>query len=164
MAANHREYRFFPGSIEYYIGKVRNVPAAGLKFGISGEQPIPNGLLFFLRHGACLASWGESIKLALVAQGDQTGVDILSECSLGTQVVDWGKNRENVIALFNYLTQGNPYLGQGYAPPQQSFPQPQQGGAPAPQAAAVGSVTCPNCGNSVEGNAAFCTVCGMRLR
>ena len=157
MAANHREYRFFPGSIEYYIGKVRSIPASGLKFSLTAEQPIPNGLLFILKHSVSLSSWGETIKLALIAQGDQTVADIHSECALGTQIVDWGKNRENVNALFNYLAQGNPYLGQGYAPPQQSS-------APAPQAAAVGSVTCPNCGSSVEGNGAFCTVCGMRLR
>lgn len=157
MAANYREYRVFPGPIEYYIEKMRAVAAAGLKFTPSGEQPIPNGLLFILRHGVSFTSWGETIKLALVSQGNQTVVDIDSECALGTQIVDWGKNRENVNQLFNYLARPDPQL-------QQRFSQPRQSAPGAVQPAGEGSVTCPNCGNVMSGSGAFCTACGMRLR
>ena len=157
MAVNHREYRILPGLIEYYIDKTRNITASGLKYYISGEQPIPNGLLFILYHCASFTSWGENIKLALIWQGDQTVVDIDSECALATQVIDWGNNRKNVAALFNYLEQGIPPFQQGAA-------QPPRNETGLRQADTGGRVICPNCGRTADSTETFCSACGTRLR
>lgn len=156
MAASYREYRVFPGPIEYYIGAVRSIASSGLKFSVTGETPIQDGLLFFLKHGVSFSSWGENVKLALISQGNQTVADIDSECALVTQIVDWGKNKENVMTLFRFLQQASERFQQNPMQYWQSQPR-------SPQAVTGGTRFCPQCGKALENARAFCTNCGARL-
>jgi len=43
-----------------------------------------------------LTSWGERIAVQWVAEGQ---LHVRSECSVPTQCIDWGRNRENVEKL-----------------------------------------------------------------
>ena len=151
MASNSREVRTLPGPIENYIARMRNIGAAGLKFTIAGESPVQNGLMFLLSHSISFSSWGETIKVYLIAQGNQTVVDVYSECALPTQIVDWGKNKENVAKVFGYLMQGG--AQQSYYQPQQNCAQPQQN-----------AVVCPNCGKRLDPSFVFCDNCGTRVK
>lgn len=48
-----------------------------------------------------LRSWGENI----IIQVDQKGtVLVRSKCSFPTQIVDWGKNKDNVYSFFDHLS------------------------------------------------------------
>jgi hypothetical protein len=45
------------------------------------------------------SSWGEKITVSI----EGSLVTVISKCSLPTQCVDWGKNRQNVMTLLNTL-------------------------------------------------------------
>lgn len=45
-------------------------------------------------------SWIEKIDIKI---GDNGSVSMKSECSLPTQIIDWGKNKRNVKKFFNAL-------------------------------------------------------------
>lgn len=126
MAANSRLVKVYPVQIGYFIEKLRAVAYNLPKFTYSYEHPIPGGVLVVLDHGMTFSSWGEDIKVTLLNGGNQTTVDISSKCSMPTQIIDWGKNTENLNMLFSYLEYGMP-VGQGLAnqPPQFNNSQPQ---------------------------------------
>lgn len=45
-------------------------------------------------------SWSEKIVIRIEENGNVT---MKSECSLSTQIVDWGKNKRNVKTFFRHL-------------------------------------------------------------
>ncbi len=50
-------------------------------------------------------SWGENVE-AWISQGPEgAAIQLRSECSLPTQVIDWGKNRKNVERIVGALRQ-----------------------------------------------------------
>ena len=157
MGAKYSEIRTLPGPIEFYINKIRNIGFYDTKYNVLNEQPIVDGLLFLIEHGVSFSSWGENVKLALIYQGDYTIVDIYSECVLPTQIFDFGKNKENVTRLFNYLIQEN-------LPLQQIYSQPEQNESCPPQAEANKSIVCPNCRRVLNITDNFCWGCGTKLK
>ena len=49
-------------------------------------------------------SYGEKITVTLTYLGeDKTQIDIVSECGMPTQIIDYGKNKKNVNAIFDYI-------------------------------------------------------------
>lgn len=165
MGAKFRDSRVLPGPVDHYLEKIRNIYAAGLKYGVLGEQPTPGGVVVSLNHGYTPSSWGENLRITLTSQGGGTGVEIYSECAMPTQLFDLGRNKKNVAEIFDYLQSGAPQQGyaqpqQGYSQPQQNFEQPQQNFEQPRQAGGF----CPNCGAAVGGNANFCPGCGSRLK
>jgi uncharacterized protein (DUF1499 family) len=48
---------------------------------------------------ASLSSWGERIQVWVKPESVGTLVTVESRCRLGTQVIDWGRNRRNVNQL-----------------------------------------------------------------
>lgn len=149
MAASKREYRILPAPIDYFVTKLRSIPASGLGYSVVGERPIANGIAIALSHSISFSSWGENITVMLTSQGSQTVVDITSECSMPTQIVDWGKNAENIQRIFLYLQSNMPVNAQ----PQQAYSQPQQT-----------AVVCPTCGKQLNDTFVFCDNCGTRLK
>ena len=77
----------------------------------NGEYPDGYGGVYFrFRQGVSLTSWGEDIEVHLYPCNDvQTVVDIVSKCSLPTQIVDWGKNSENINRILGCIFQGLMY-------------------------------------------------------
>ncbi len=74
----------------------------------TGEYPDGCGGVFFeLHEGVSLASWGEDIKVHIFPYNDmQTVVEILSKCALPTQIIDWGKNSQNIQGILTPLFYG----------------------------------------------------------
>ena len=105
MAANSRGVRTYPAPIGVLVERMRALPWSGLKYQMKFEQPIQGGVTFHLSSKVSFTSWGEDIQVTLIDQGNQTYVDIYSACSLATQVIDWGKNQENVNRIMLYLDQ-----------------------------------------------------------
>ena len=65
------------------------------------------GAYFELIHSISFSSWEENIHMHFSIYSDtQTLVEIKSECSLPTQLVDWGKNKQNVTNIMSYLLSG----------------------------------------------------------
>ncbi|MBE6742513.1 MAG: zinc ribbon domain-containing protein [Ruminococcaceae bacterium] len=189
MAANNRDVRIFPGRPDYYIQKLRNIAYSGMGFTFDSENNYSNAIVFNFRHGVSFTSWGEQIRVTLTPQGDNTVIDVYSECSLPTQVVDWGKNKENTSRIIMYLSnnqqgyaqqayaqpqQGYAQPQQGYARPQQGYAQPQQGYAQPQQTYAQQQQTgtqqfserrfCSSCGESINPSDEFCSNCGQKVK
>jgi hypothetical protein len=77
-------------------------------FAIRGEAPDGRGgVNFKMSSDISFSSWGENINLHMYPYNEQqTFVEIKSECSMPTQVIDWGKNKSNVNKIMNYLLDG----------------------------------------------------------
>ena len=159
MGAKYRDAQILPGPLDYYADRIRNIYAAGLQYGVTGEQPVRNGVAFTMTHGMTYKSWGENIRVSLTAQGNGTAAEVYSECAMPTQIFDMGKNKENVATIMGYLMSGAPQQ-QGYAQqPQHPQQQPRQ-----PQQQAAGGAFCPECGKAVQSGSVFCSGCGTKLR
>lgn len=113
-------------------------------FTFKGEFPTFNGTVIQFTHGVSFSSWGENIQITITVNpgnSNYTDVFVRSECSMPTQIVDWGKNQENLNKIFTYLNQFVPVT-------------PVQ----APAAA-----FCTSCGTALTPGAMFCTACGMKV-
>ncbi len=109
MAANYREHRFYPVHIDYFVQKARQMNLAGLKkYRYVSDVPIQNGVLVRVSKDVSLASWGEYMQISMTWTPEGTHLDIVSECAMPTQIIDWGANKKNVQALFNYFETGMP--------------------------------------------------------
>ena len=110
--------------------------------------PLPNQVTFYYTTGVTFTSWGEEIQITIAAaSAEQVLMTIHSECAMPTQIVDWGKNKENVTRITNYINQNiSRYT---------MTPPPAAPAAPAQQ-------FCQHCGNRVQGGN-FCPKCGQKL-
>ncbi len=189
MGAKAENQKIYPVSIEYFAAKTRAIGASGLNLSLKSENPMPDGVWFRILHGMSAASYGEKITVTLKALPGQTSVHIHSECGLPTQLVDYGKNRKNVEAIFAYFEQGiesapaAPAV-QTVAPAPQQTPAPEPQPTPAPQPEPVPApalqpatapqpapapqpvrthVFCASCGAKNNINANFCYGCGRKL-
>lgn len=104
MAANFADRVVASAPIMTLVGRIRGIQG----YNILREVPFGNGgVEFELTHTLSFSSWGENILIHLLPyNGTQTMIDIKSECSLPTQLVDWGKNKKNVVTIMNYLLNG----------------------------------------------------------
>lgn len=182
MAAKFQDTKSYPLPIQCFVLEMRSQPIRDfMNIKWVGEERLPAGPLHYqYQHGMGMASWGETIDIWLTALGERsTQVDIKSECYLPTQIMDWGKNRENVVNIFNYLDHCvNTFLANNGenapipqvelppAPQQQSPAQPhpvqptQQMQQPVQQPA---QRACPNCRSALPQGAIFCPFCGTKL-
>lgn len=144
-AEETRTYNNVP--MQFFIEKCRAINNAGLNVTLKSENPESNGTVWFrIHHGMTMLSYAEKITVTLKPAGAGTEVNVFSTCGLPTQVIDYGKNRQNVNAIFRYLETGIESAQrpqEQYRPPvqpatpqyQQTPPQaaPQQYQQPAPQ-------------------------------
>ena len=149
MGAKSQSAKTYPVPIDYFIGKLRAVGTAGLNVALKSENPMPNGVWFRIHHGTTFTSWGEKITVTLTDLGGSTAVDILSECGMPTQMVDWGKNASNVRVLFDYLEKD--MTAEPQAEPQAAAP-------------TASPAFCPSCGSKLPTGARFCPVCGNKIQ
>ena len=103
MAANSSDSRNYQASLRFLVDVVRNVPYGIPGFTYTGEMPVAGGVSINFSHGVSFSSWGEKITVTLIDMMNYVRVDIYSECSLPTQIIDWGKNRENVHNVIRYI-------------------------------------------------------------
>ena len=174
--------------MEYFLARCRMIDRAGLNVTIKSENPESDGSVWFrLHHGMTMQSYGEKITITLRPRTDGTDVHILSECAMPTQIVDYGKNKQNCAAIFRYIDAGiipadapkkaapqSPAMQQ---PVQQGIPvqqpSPVQPGTPvqqpssiqpeAPMPGLLPYVFCTECGTKNERSSNFCKICGAKL-
>lgn len=171
MAASAQEGRVYPVSMDFILWKLRTIDSSNLNVSLKSENPEQNGTIWFrIHHGMSMASYGEKITVTVAPVNGGTSIHILSQCGMPTQIIDYGKNKKNVAAIFRYLEDGM----QSAPPAQQYAPQPApvQQQIPAQQPAEPQQISnpanqiryCTNCGtpNSSESN--FCIQCGTRLK
>ena len=107
MPASYESHMTFPsGKDEVFQACMKAVPQCG--FRIAESDPEAGRIGARTKMG--MRSWGEIVTISITADGR---TDIKSSCR-GIQMVDYGKNKANVNALFAAI-------GQFLPPP----PQPQ---------------------------------------
>ena len=75
------------------------------------NQVVPKNGWVYASKGFSFGSWGENIRVWMTPSEKGTIVHILSECSMPAQLVDWGKNTDNVLAFergFIYFLENPP--------------------------------------------------------
>ena len=73
--------------------------AINLNFKISKED-ITEGVILF-KVGMSWTSWGEKFKIVITSvNANLTKVEIASETAFQAQLIDWGKNNENIKNFF----------------------------------------------------------------
>ncbi len=150
MAANHTETYVFNIHIQQMYSIVRDARFVnGLHLSYRSETALQNGMSLRYTNDMSMSSWGEDIDIILIYVNDNTTqVTIKSECSLPTQVIDWGKNKKNVQQVYQYLVSFMAYNHP--TPPVQ--PQP-----------AVSGRFCTRCGAQLNASDKFCTRCGTPI-
>lgn len=159
MAANFSDFRVYPFSVQRICSELRSSRLCTmLKLINKGE--IPGAYQFNFKHDVSLTSWGEDITVTLhpIEEG-KTSVVIRSECALPTQVIDWGKNKENVNAMLRHL---DTFLPMNFEDANANGQIPQN---TAPNGVVTASAPfCPKCGVAVSADAKFCSKCGTKVK
>ena len=146
MAANYHQSYVINAPVDRLLNIIRDVQfAIALNIEMKSENHTPNCIWFRFHHGMSFTSWAEKITITLSPiSPTHTNVDILSECGMPTQIVDWGKNCQNVCNIFEYIEAHSRPVGSQYF-------------------ARNGAKFCFNCGAQTTLDAAFCNYCGTKL-
>ena len=149
MAASYNQTKAYPFPYTYFIDLFRTLHLVpGMELGFVSELFNQSGVVYNFSHGMSFTSWGEDITVTVTSlPNNQTMITVFSECSMPTQIVDWGKNREVVDDIFRYLDS--------------AIMQRTANGAP--QYTTNSSDVCSHCGAGLAANAAFCTTCGHKV-
>ncbi len=97
-----------------------------------------------------MRSWGENLSVMVYSMQGSCQLEVVSECALPTQLVDWGKNAENTFK-FEQMYRMLEYNAAQQAAQQQT-------------AAPEGTLICPKCGAPVPAGANFCPMDGTKVR
>ena len=153
MAANYQQIYTMNAGVQQLSTIIRsNAFANHLRTELKSENPTPTGVWFRLHHGVTFTSWGEKITVTLTPLRENvTQVTIHSECGMPTQVIDWGKNKQVVCNIYEYLAA---HIGRGASVESHAQPTPVQ---------SAGGY-CSNCGKPVRVDANFCASCGTKLK
>ena len=104
MAAKFRQDVLLNKPFQNVLVAARNIANINRSFTYTGEMPYQNGCQVNFSRGMSVTSWGEKITVTLLPINEyQTGITVYSECALPTQIIDWGKNKENVTNILNIL-------------------------------------------------------------
>lgn len=156
MAANYSESFVLSASQEQVFSVLGDMNFLScVKLTPHSQFPEANGgRTFHFRSGVTFSSWGENVQIAAYALSPvTTQVTVRSECSLPTQIIDWGKNKSNVKSIHAQLS--------SIAGSQPAAPAPVAAPAPAPVTAPH---FCGNCGTKLDEAAVFCPTCGTKVR
>lgn len=78
--------------------------AINLNFNITKEDITDGEILF--KVGMTWLSWGEEFKIIITNTGTNlTRVEVASEAAFQAQLIDWGKNNENIKNFFYVLNE-----------------------------------------------------------
>ena len=155
MAASYQNTYTMNADMEVICRVIKSPAfASTLNVVFKSENPSTAGVWFRFHHGATFTSWGEKITITLSRMNEGlTRVEIHSECGMPTQVVDWGKNKQVVCNVYEYIEK---HLEAAKAAP---APQPPMNHPPATD----GPRFCSSCGKAIPPNGAFCPFCGKKI-
>ena len=107
MAAKFQKRVLIDAQLMPVVERLRSM-GPSLNYQFLSEQPSQDGgAVFRFAHKVSLTSWGENITITLTPYGPAQCVAwVCSECSLPTQIVDWGKNSKNVNEILRFMTSG----------------------------------------------------------
>ena len=75
-----------------------------LKLNLLLNSREPQNCCLRYDHGMSMSSWGEEITMLLTPMNaGTTCVSIRSECTMPTQIIDWGKNKKMVMNIYDYI-------------------------------------------------------------
>lgn len=175
MAASFEQDYIFSVNINVLCAMMRDKRfSSELRIDLKSENPELGFVWFRFHHGTSFTSWGEKITITLTPIHElATGVRIHSECGMPTQIIDWGKNRQNVTAIYNCMEKRVPYY-LGFTPADvATSAQCSQGQGPSGavhnrQSAQIHAENranfCPYCGKGAAWDAVFCGYCGKKIR
>ena len=126
MAASANDVRIMNVGIQPLMALMRDPTFAHvLNIEMKSENFTNNGVWYRFHHGVTFTSWGERITITLIAEGPYTTrIDLHSVCGMPTQIIDWGKNKRNIKAIFEYIEKNiGAYCGVMPAAPAQPMPQ-----------------------------------------
>lgn len=148
MAAKHSESYVINASLESIRSAILDPQfSKELNLELKSENPMLDYIWFRFHHGTTMLSWGEKITITLTETGDSsTKVDILSECGMPTQIIDYGKNKQNVCNIYEYL-QRNVSVSQS-----------------ANSAPSANVIFCTQCGKKLPADSYFCSGCGSKVK
>jgi len=93
MAASAEKTLFIDVPYDRVFGMMITVMT---NIGIKTYKCDPATKIFTASTGMNLTSYGEDLMIAITPTVKGSAVRIRSECSLATQLVDWGKNKKNI--------------------------------------------------------------------
>lgn len=150
MGASNRKY--FITNLDF--NNAFNLAGSTLMtMGANIKESYPQMGRLTAKIGTGVRSWGENLTVTIFTRQGSCQVEVLSQCALPTQIVDWGKNSENT-AKFEQMFRMLEYAELQQAGAQAS-PQPPEAGE---------ELFCPNCGAPVPAGANFCPKDGTRVR
>lgn len=76
--------------------------AINLNYNIYKED-ISEGIILF-KVGWSLLSFGERFKIVITYEAGTSKVEVVSEAAIKAQLIDWGKNNENINNFFKTLS------------------------------------------------------------
>ncbi len=157
MAAKHFQSKNFNVPAEHLIGILKDRSfCSKLNLELKSENPTSTGVWFRFHHGTTFSSWGEKITVTLTPlPSNITKVDVKSECGMPTQVVDWGKNRQNVCNILEYIEKQLSSCGTAATTVVQAA-------APTQTAASRNLKYCFKCGKQITADSNFCCFCGTK--
>lgn len=172
MAASYNNVYSINASVAELSEMLKDVRFWGVfNFQFHGESTVSNGAWFRFATSANLSTWGEKIDIYLSAAGETlTNVNIKSECSMPTQIIDWGKNQENVNKIYMYIASHisdyqkakteEPQVSQESAPVNE---QPVADNSDEESTGFTKRAFCDHCGNKLADDARFCSYCGTKV-
>ena len=153
MAANHSQFIQLNAPVERIVSVLRDRGfCTKLNLELKSENPTDTGVWFRFHHGVTFTSWGEKVTVTLTPMSAQTTkVEVHSECGMPTQVIDWGKNKQNVCNILEYIEASTPV---NTADDQART---------CASAAAGGVRFCCQGGKQISPDSVFCCYCGAKL-
>ena len=103
MAAYFEDTKNYLAPKEYFLARLRSIAASGLRLSLASEEKLPDGAVFYIKHGPTAKSFGERITVRLTYLENGVRISVRSQCVMPLQMIDFGKNRNNVVAVFRYL-------------------------------------------------------------
>lgn len=104
MAISYEDTKNYLALKEYFSAKLRSIGTSGLRLYLISEKKLPNGALFSIKHGPTPKSFGERITVKVDYLENGARVTVRSRYIFPLQnILDFGKNKSNVAAVFRYL-------------------------------------------------------------
>lgn len=159
MAAKHTQNYKIGVNIQQVKNVIRSkIFLEKMRLELCGENVTPSSVVYEFHCKMTFTSYGEHITAILTPiDVSTTAITIFSKCCVPTQIVDWGKNKQNVANFFSNLVDHINHL------PPQPVKQPVEQHIQ-PSAQPTTPCFCQHCGAPIGAQAVFCNQCGNRIK